>query len=239
MKKVDILAIGAHPDDVELGCGGTLMKQVALGYTVAIVDLTQGELGTNGSAKTRKTEAEKARKFCGATSRENLKMADGFFENNKANKLKIIEAIRKHRPDVILANAISDRHPDHGRGALLTREACFLAGLIKIKTKANGKSQTPWRPRKVFHYIQDHHREPDLVVDISDFMDKKIELVQQFDTQFHNPKKKNKPTPISSVAFLEGLRGRAIAHGRRIGVQYGEGFTCSEYVGVEDLMQVL
>lgn len=237
--KVDILAIGVHPDDVELGCGGTILKQISMGYSVAIVDLTQGELGTNGTAATRKKEAERARKYAGATARENLKMADGFFENNKANKLKLIKAIRKYQPDIVLANAISDRHPDHGRASLLISEACFLAGLTKIITKEGRTKQEKWRPRKVFHYIQDHHHVPDIVVDISGFMAAKIELVQCYDTQFHNPKKKNKATPISSAAFLETLTGRAVAHGRRIGVEHGEGFTCKEYVGVGDLMGVL
>ena len=237
--KVDILAIGVHPDDVELGCGGTILKQIALGYSVGIVDLTQGELGTNGSAATRKKEAEKARKYAGAKYRENLNMADGFFENNKANKLKLIKAIRKYQPDIVLANAISDRHPDHGRASLLISDSCFLAGLVKIKTKDGSKQQAKWRPRKVFHYIQDHHLEPDIVVDISGFMEAKIELVQCYDTQFHNPKKNNKITPISSAAFLDTLTGRAVVHGRRIGVEHGEGFTCKEYVGTGDLMNML
>ena len=237
--KLDILAIGVHPDDVELGCGGTILKQIALGYKVGIVDLTRGELGTNGSAKIRAKESEAARKYAGALIRDNLKMADGFFENNKANKLKIIKAIRQYQPDLVLANAISDRHPDHGRASLLVSEACFLAGLVKVPTTHKGKKQKKWRPRKVLHYIQDHHMKPDVVIDISGFIDQKIELVQCFGTQFYNPKKKSTVTPISSKAFLDGLRGRAIAHGRRVGVEYGEGFMCKEYIGVADIMTVL
>ena len=237
--KVDILAIGVHPDDVELGCGGTILKQIALGYKVGIVDLTQGELGTNGTAKTRKKEAESARKYAGVVARENLKMADGFFENNKANKLKLIKAIRKYQPDIVLANAITDRHPDHGRAALLIKEACFLAGLIKINTSVGKKKQDKWRPRKVFHFIQDYHIEPDVVVDISGYMTKKIKLIQCYETQFHNSKRKNISTPISSENFVDTLTGRAIAHGRRIGADYGEGFTCEEYIGTDDLMKVL
>jgi len=237
--KVDILAIGVHPDDVELGCGATIMKQIDLGYKVAIVDLTKGELGTRGSATLRSKEAKAAMKFAGVSYRENLGMADGFFENNKTNKLKLIKAIRKYQPDVVLANAISDRHPDHGRASLLAREACYLAGLTKIKTTVNKKAQAQWRPRKVFYYIQDHHIVPQLVVDVSAYMDKKIELVKCFGSQFYEAGAKGPQTPISSALFMEGLRGRAIAHGRRIGVDYGEGFTCAEYLGTEDLMQIL
>jgi bacillithiol biosynthesis deacetylase BshB1 len=237
--KLDILAIGVHPDDVELGCGGTILKQIALGYKVGIVDLTQGELGTNGTAKTRKKEAESAKNFAGVLIRDNLKMADGFFENSKANKLKLIKAIRQYQPDIVLANAITDRHPDHGRASLMIKEACFLSGLVKIETKLGKKKQEKWRPRKVFNFIQDHHLEPDVVVDISDFIKEKIKFVQCYETQFHNAKRKNKSTPISSKSFLESLTGRAIAHGRRIGVEYGEGYTCEEYIGTQDLMKIL
>lgn len=237
--KLDILAIGVHPDDVELGCGGTMLKQISLGYKVGILDLTKGELGTRGSAAIRKKESAKAMKFAKVSVRENLGMADGFFENNKANKMKIIKAIRKYRPEIVLANAISDRHPDHGRASLMVSEACFLAGLKKIKTSDKKKNQKNWRPRKVFHYIQDHHHEPDVVIDITGFMEKKIELVQCFATQFYQKSSKGPQTPISSKAFLEGLVGRAQSHGRRIGVAFGEGFTCPEYIGADDIMTVL
>jgi len=235
--KLDILAIGVHPDDVELGCGGTILKQVDLGYKVGIVDLTKGELGSRGSITIRKTEATAAMKYAKVSARENLGMADGFFENNKANKLKLIKAIRKYQPDVVLANAISDRHPDHGRAAQLISEACYLSGLLKIKTKVSGKAQKHWRPRKVFHYIQDHHIEPQLVVDITGYLDKKMEMVQKFGSQFFNGK--GAETPISSKSFLESVRAKAIVHGRRIGVDHGEGFTCKEYIGVEDVIKVL
>lgn len=237
--KLDILAIGVHPDDVELGCGATMLKQIELGYKVGIVDLTKGELGTRGSAALRTKEAKAAMKYSGALVRENLGMADGFFENTKANKLKIIKAIRKYQPDLVLSNATSDRHPDHGRASLMISEACFLSGLQKIKTTDNKKAQAKWRPRKVFNYIQDHHIEPDLVIDVTGYMAKKVELVQCFGSQFYNPKQKGVQTPISSKAFLDNLMGRALAHGRRIGVEHGEGFTCAEYVGVGDLMMVL
>jgi len=239
INKVDILAIGVHPDDVELGCGATIMKQIDLGYKVAIVDLTKGELGTRGSASLRMKEAKAAQKFAGVKYRENLGMADGFFENNKANKLKIIKAIRTYQPDIVLVNAISDRHPDHGRASLLIKEACFLAGLMKIKTTVKRKAQQKWRPRKVLSYIQDHHIEPQVVLDVSDYMDKKIALVKCFKSQFFSANAKGPQTPISSSLFLEALRGRAIAHGRRIGVAYGEGFTCEEYIGIDNLMQIL
>ncbi len=237
--KVDILAIGVHPDDVELGAGATVLKQIDLGYKVAIVDLTKGELGTRGSAALRMKEAKKAMEYAGVSHRENLSMSDGFFENNKANKIKIIKAIRKYQPDIVLANALRDRHPDHGRASLLIRESCFLAGLVKIKTKEGSKNQTKWRPRKVFCYIQDHDIEPDVVVDVTGYMDRKIEFVQCYGSQFFSPKSKAPQTPISTLAFLDNLRGRAKVFGRRIGTEYGEGFTCEEYIGITDLTQIL
>ncbi len=237
--KVDILAVGVHPDDIELGCGGTILKQINLGYTVSIVDLTRGELGTRGTAETRKTEAEAARILLGAQERENLGMADGFFENNEANKKLLIVAIRKYRPDIVLANATADRHPDHGRAAQLINDACFLAGLKKVETTVDDKAQVEWRPRKVFHYIQDYHTDPDIVVDISGHMDKKIESILCYKTQFYNKGADGPQTPISSKAFLDTLVGRGIAHGRRIGVEHGEGFTCYGYIGVDDIGKVL
>ena len=237
--KLDILAIGVHPDDVELGCGGTILKHIDNGYKVGIVDLTKGELGSRGTATTRKKEAKKAMKYAGVVARENLGMADGFFENTKANKLKIIKAIRQYQPDIILANAISDRHPDHGRASLLISEACFLSGLLKIKTTVNRRSQKHWRPRKVFHYIQDHYMKPDIVVDISGYMDKKIELVMCYETQFYTKSIKGPQTPISSKSFLDGLVGRAQDYGRRIGVEHGEGFVCKEYMGTDNLTTIL
>lgn len=237
--KVDILAIGAHPDDVELGCGGTILKQISIGYSVGILDLTQGELGTRGNAELRKKEAEKARAYAGALFRKNIGIPDGAVSNSEENKKAIIKVIRQCQPQVVLANAISDRHPDHGNAAKLISEACFLAGLRKYTTILDGNPQEAWRPRKVFHYIQDHHMKPDIVVDISGFMEKKIDLVMCFDSQFFNEASSEPATPISSPAFLQILNGRALAHGRRIGVEYGEGFTCQEYVGTEDILKVL
>lgn len=237
--KVDILAIGVHPDDIELGCGATILKQIHLGYKIGFVDLTQGELGTRGNAQLRLQEAEKARIFGGVDFRENLGMKDGFFQNTTNNKLRIIEMIRKYQPEIVLANAVIDRHPDHGRASQLIYDAVFLSGLIKVETSLDGINQDPWRPRKLLNYIQDYDTTPDVVVNVSGFIDKKIEMVMQYSSQFFDPNSKEPQTPISSKAFIDGLKGRAIAHGRRIGVKYGEGFTCASYIGVEDIMKVL
>jgi bacillithiol biosynthesis deacetylase BshB1 len=238
-QKLDILAIGVHPDDIELGCGATVLKQIALGYKVGFLDLTQGELGTRGNAQLRLEEAEAARAYAGAIERVNVAMADGFFMNTPENKMKIIEVIRRFQPDVVLANATHDRHPDHGNASKMTYEACFLSGLLKIKTQYNGKDQSKWRPRKILNYIQDYDIKPDVVVDVTDYMDKKIEFVMQYKSQFYDPDSKEDATPISSPEFIDKLKGRAIEHGRRIGVKYGEGFTCRDFIGVEDVMQVL
>jgi len=238
-QKLDILAIGVHPDDIELGCGATVLKQIALGYKVGFLDLTQGELGTRGNAQLRLEEAESARAYAGATYRVNVGMADGFFMNTPENKIKIIEVIRRFQPDVVLANATHDRHPDHGNASKMTYEACFLSGLLKIKTQHDGKDQTKWRPRKILNYIQDYDIKPDVVVDVTDYMDKKIEFVMQYKSQFYDPDSKEDATPISSPEFIDKLKGRAIEHGRRIGVRYGEGFTCRDFIGVEDVMKVL
>ena len=237
--KLDVLAIGVHPDDVELGCGGTILKHVDLGKSIGILDLTQGELGTRGNATLRLEEAEHARSFAGVTVRENIGLADGFFENNKAAKLEIIRIIRKYQPDIVLANAIKDRHPDHGNAAKLIYESCFLSGLKKITTIQDGEEQTQWRPRKLLNYIQDFSLTPDIVVDISGYMEKKIEYVMCFKSQFFNPQSHEDNTPISSSEFLELLRSRATAYGRQIGVESGEGFTCESYVGVDNLMDLL
>lgn len=239
LSKVDILAIGVHPDDVELGCGGTLLKHVEKGYKVGILDLTKGELGTRGSAELRMKEAEKARAYCGAAFRVNLGFKDGFVTNDEVSKIKIIEVIRACKPEIVLANAISDRHPDHGNAAKLTSEAIFLSGLIKITTKYNGKEQPRWRPRKLLHYIQDYNMRPDIVVDISGYHNSKIELIQCFSSQFFDPESKEENTPISSSDFFEFLRGRAIACGRQIGVEYGEGYTSQPYIGIDDVMKLL
>lgn len=236
--KLDILAFGAHPDDTELGCGGTLIKHVKSGKKVGVVDLTEGQLGSRGSIAQRYKEAEKAMKITGLSIRENLGMEDGWFRNDVESQHKIIEMIRKYQPDIVLANAISDRHPDHGRAATLVAEACFYSGLVKIETVYNGKNQEAWRPRALYHYIQDYHIEPDFVIDVSAHWDQKIEAIMAFSSQFFNPNSKEKETPISSRSFLDFLGARARNIGRPIGAEYGEGFTSTRYLGVEDLFDL-
>lgn len=239
-EKVDILAIGVHPDDIELGCSGTLLKHIDLGYSVGLLDLTRGELGTRGSADLRTKESTYSMVKMGAKFRWNANLADGFFANDKESQLKVVKYIRSAKPDIVLANTPHDRHPDHGRASKLTREACFYAGLKKIKTSnEDGTEQEPWRPKVLYYYIQDYNMEPDLVVDIDGFFDKKIELVLCFESQFFNPNSKEKDeTPISSKAFLEYLKARAMVHGRHIGSQYGEGFIADRYVGVKNLFDL-
>ncbi len=236
--KIDILAIGVHPDDVELGCSGTIAKHIALGKKVGILDLTLGELGTRGSAELRTKEATEAAKILGVSFRTQLKMKDGFFENNEAHQKQIIEIIRKHQPEIILCNAINDRHPDHGRAAKLTSDACFYSGLIKIETTVDGKKQDAWRPKAVYHYIQDHYIHPDFVVDITDFMEIKHKAIMAFSSQFYDPKSGEPETPISSKAFLESLDAKMSLWGRAMGVPYAEGFTVDRYPGVNNLFDL-
>ncbi len=231
--KLDILAFGVHPDDIELGCSGTLLAAIAEGKKVGVVDLTRGELGTRGTAEIRLEEAKKAAAILGLSARENLELADGFFENDEANKRKVIAAIRKYQPEIILANAFEDRHPDHGRSARLVADAAFLAGLRKIETKENGVVQTVWKPSYVFHYIQDRYVEPDFVVDISLHLDKKMEAIQAYGTQFYNPDLNEPQTYISSSTFLDGIRARALMFGKRIGVDYAEGFCSEKMIGIK------
>jgi len=236
--KIDILAIGVHPDDVELSCAGTILKHVSQGKTVGILDLTIGELGSRGSGELRLIEAEKAGKVLGVAFRENIGLADGFFENNKQSQLEIIKIIRKYQPDVVLANAITDRHPDHGRASKLISDACFYAGLLKIETELEGSKQAHWRPKAVYHYIQDRFIKPDFVVDVSEFVDQKIEAIQCFGSQFYNPESKEPKTPISGEEFLAFIKARMMQFGREIGVEYAEGFTAERYVGVDDITQL-
>lgn len=233
--KVDILAIGAHPDDIELSASGTLIHQIALGKTVAIMDLTEGELGSRGTIETRYKEAAAASKIMGISDRVNLNLGDGFFELNKANKIKIIEQIRRYQPEVVLVNAHSDRHPDHGRGATLAKEACFLSGLLKIETSWEGEKQEKWRPKALYGYIQDHFLEPDFVVDISPYVDQKLAAIQAYNTQFYQPGQEGPKTPISGKDFIDFLKGRWAQFGRTIGVEYAEGFTVDRAVGVNDI----
>ena len=223
--KVDILAIGAHPDDVELGCGGTIIKLISEGKKIAVVDLTQGELGTRGTAETRKQEAENAAKILGISARENLKMKDGFLQNSEEYQMRIVKMIRKYQPEIVLANAIDDRHPDHAKAAKLISDACFLSGLRKIETEYNNENQEAWRPKQIFHYIQWKNITPDFVIDISDFMEQKIESCMAYQTQFYNPDSAEPVTPIATKDFLESLTYRAQDLGRLSGVDYAEGFT--------------
>lgn len=234
--KLDLLAFGVHPDDIELSCAGTLLIEKNNGKKIGVVDLTQGELGTRGTPERRKEEAEKSAIILGLDIRENLEMADGFFRNDETNQRKIITVLRKYRPEIILCNAPDDRHPDHGRSAQLTTDAAFLSGLIKIETKdKKGKKQEAWRPKYVFNYIQDLYFKPNFVIDVSDVFDKKIEAIEAFTTQFYNPNSKEKEpqTYISSPEFLESVINRAKMYGKMIGVKYAEGFISKKMIGVK------
>ena len=233
--KLDILAFGAHPDDVELGCSGTIAKEISLGKKVGIVDLTRGELGTRGSVEIRNSESAKASAILGVIARENLDVRDGFFLNDEAHQLKIIEMIRKYKPEIVLCNAIQDRHIDHGKGSKLVSDACFLSGLIQIKTELNGVQQEAWRPKIVYHYIQWQNIEPDFVVDISDFMDTKMEAVLAYGSQFYNPNSNEPVSAITSKNFLDSVKYRAQDLGRLVNVTYAEGFTTERYVAVNSL----
>jgi bacillithiol biosynthesis deacetylase BshB1 len=232
--KVDILAIGAHPDDVELGCGGTIAKLVSEGKKVAIIDLTQGELGTRGTAETRKTEAENAAKILGVVARENLKMKDGFLQNSEDYQMQIVKMIRKYQPTIVFANAIDDRHPDHAKAAKIVSDACFLSGLLKIETFSGNEIQSPWRPKHIFHYIQWKHITPDFVVDISDFMNQKVDACLAYKTQFYNPNSTEPMTPIATKDFLESLSYRAQDLGRLSGVAFAEGFTTEKLIAIKN-----
>ena len=233
--KLDILAFGAHPDDVELGCSGTIAKEISLGKKVGIVDLTRGELGTRGSVEIRNSESAKASEILGVVARENLDMRDGFFINDEAHQLKVIQMIRKYKPEIVLCNAIQDRHIDHGKGSKLVSDACFLSGLIQIKTELNGVQQEAWRPKIVYHYIQWQNIEPDFVVDISDFMDKKMASVLAYASQFYNPNSNEPVSPITSKNFLDSVKYRAQDLGRLVNVTYAEGFTTERYLAVNCL----
>jgi bacillithiol biosynthesis deacetylase BshB1 len=238
MDKLDILAIGAHPDDVELSCAGLLAKEHAGGKKFGILDLTRGELGTRGSAEVRDKEAAAAADILGATIRENLALDDGFFDNNRDSQLAIIKMIRRYRPEVVLCNAVKDRHPDHARASELASRSCFLSGLPKIRTSDNGKDQEAWRPRLVLHYIQWQDIKPDIVLDISGFIDQKIESVKAYRSQFYNEanqKDDGPQTPISSLNFFESIRYRAANLGRIIGTDHAEGFTTERYPAVKSL----
>jgi bacillithiol biosynthesis deacetylase BshB1 len=239
MLKLDILAFGAHPDDVELGCAGTLLGAIAEGKKVGVIDLTKGELGTRGSISQRLSEAQLASELLGLSIRENLGMADGFFINNKEHQLIIIETIRRFQPSIIFCNAPEDRHPDHGRAASLIEEAAFLSGLEKIKTSHEGIAQEAWRPTQVFHYIQSRNLTPNFVVDISKHIEKKMEAILAHSSQFYDPKSNEPDTFISSAAFLEFVKGRAKELGQQIGVQYAEGFITQKTLGINSLDAII
>ena len=237
--KLDILAIGAHPDDVELGCGATIAKEVAKGRSVGIIDLTRGELGTRGTAETRDEEAFNAAKILGVQSRVNMQFADGFFINDKNHQLALIEKIRFYQPEIVLCNAVEDRHIDHAKGSQLVSDACFLSGLRKIETSYNNVPQNAWRPKAVYHYIQWKDLKPDIVVDVSGFMDKKMEAVLAYKTQFFDPNSKEPETPISSKNFIDSIAYRAKNLGRLIGTEHAEGFTVERYPGVDSLSDLI
>lgn len=237
--KLDILAIGAHPDDVELSCGATIAKEVSCGKKVGILDLTRGELGTRGTAETRDAEANEAARILGVSVRENLAFADGFFINDKAHQLALIKVIRKYQPEIVICNAVNDRHIDHAKGSKLASDACFLSGLIKIETcLADGKLQNPWRPKQIYHYIQWKNLEPDLAVDVSGYIDTKMAAVLAYKTQFYDANSKEPETPISSKNFAESIIYRARDLGRLIGVEHAEGFMVERLPAVNSLFDL-
>lgn len=239
--KLDILAIGAHPDDVELGCGATIAKEISKGKTVGIIDLTRGELGTRGTAETRDLESRKAAEILGVSVRRNMEFADGFFSNDKAHQLELIKMIRLYKPEIVLCNAIEDRHIDHGRASQLVSDACFLSGLVKIDTKHEDVDgwQEAWRPKAVYHYIQWKDLEPDVVVDVSGFIEVKMNAVMAYQTQFFNPDSEEPETPISSKNFTDSVKYRARNFGRLIGSEYAEGFTAQRFPAVSSLFDLI
>lgn len=238
MTKLDILVIAAHPDDAELGCSGTIAAHVSKGHKVGIVDLTKGEMGTRGTPEIRMKEAEEAAKILGLSARENLGFADVFFSDDKAHQLELVKVIRKYQPDIVLANAISDRHPDHAKGSSLATHACFMSGLRKIETSLDGYSQDPWRPKFVYHYIQNNYIQPDFIFDISDFWDTKVASIMAFKSQFYDPSNQEPASFISSPEFLPFIESRSREFGHRISVKYGEGFTIERFIGVDDLFDL-
>ena len=236
---LDILAFAAHPDDVEISCGGTLLRYVQEGKKVGIIDLTRGELGTRGSAETREIEAKNAADFLQLSMRKNLSFKDGFFTSDESNTMKIIAEIRRYKPEIILANSLVDRHPDHAKAAKLVADACFLSGLSKIETHWENEVQEAYRPRLVLHYIQDYYIQPDIAVDVSAFTDEKIKVIQAYKSQFFDPQSSEPNTPISGEEFFDFLKGRMMTVGRPFGAKYAEGFTISRVLGVSDLFQLV
>lgn len=236
--KLDILAFAAHPDDVELSCGGTLYKHIQNGKKAGIVDLTRGELGTRGNPVIRKKEAYAASAILGIVARENLGFADNFLENNEKHKTEIVKMIRKYQPDIILANAVRDRHPDHGIAGKIVSDAAFLAGLSKFKTRLGKKSQDSWRVKAVYHYIQDRYIEPDFIIDVTDTMEQRMKAVMAFRSQIFDPSSTEPDTPISSREFIDSIYAKAVIYGRLLGVKYAEGFTTERAPGVRSLFDL-
>jgi bacillithiol biosynthesis deacetylase BshB1 len=239
--KLDILVFGAHPDDAELGAGATIAKAVDQGKKVGIVDLTKGELGTRGTAEIRDQEAEEAAKILGVLFRSNLEFADGFFTNDKTHQLEVIKMIRKYKPEIVLCNAVEDRHIDHAKGSQLVSDSCFLSGLVKIDTKFEGEDQwqEPWRPKQVYHFIQWKNLNPDFVVDVTGYIETKTAAIMAYKSQFYDPKSKEPETPISSKNFIDSVTYRARDLGRIVGVAYAEGFTTERVVAVDSLDQLI
>lgn len=237
--KLDILVFAVHPDDAELGCAGVLLKEKALGKKIGIVDLTRGELGTRGTAETRKAEAADAAKILGLDIRDNLSMRDGFFLNDEEHRIKVIEQIRKYQPDIIITNALHDRHPDHGRAGDIVNDSVFLSGLPKIETNAGNEPQQAWRPRLLLQFIQDYYIKPDVVIDVTEFWEQKMKSVLAYKTQFHNPDLDEEQTYISSPEFLKVVESRAREYGKYINATFAEGFTCRKLLGVENISQLV
>jgi len=236
--KLDILVLAAHPDDAEISCGGTIAKHISLGFKVGVVDLTRGELGTRGSAEIRDEEAANSSKILGLTVRENLELRDGFFKNAPEDQLKVVKAIRTYQPEIILTNAVHDRHPDHGRASDLVYQSCFLSGLTKVVTQAEEEPQNAWRPKSVYHFIQSQYIKPDFVVDVSDFWEKKMESLRAFKSQFYDPQSKEPATFISNPGFMKLIEARGHELGYAIGAKYGEGFTVRNLIGVNNLFHL-
>ncbi len=237
--KLDILVMASHPDDAEISCAGTILSHIAQNKKVGVVDFTRGELGTRGNPELRQAEALKAAEILGLSVRENLGFRDGFYQNDEAHQLEVIRVIRKYQPDIVLANAITDRHTDHGTGADLARDACFLSGLAKIQTTDENIEQKAWRPYAVYHYIQNNYIQPDIVVDITGFWDKKLAAIKAFKSQFYDADSKEPETFISKHGFLDFLHCRAREFGHAVGVEYGEGFTVNKQMGVKNLFDLL
>ncbi len=236
--KLDILVFAAHPDDAELGCAGTIAAHIDKGYKVGIVDFTAGEMGTRGTPEIRLQEAGKAKEILGLSVRENLGFKDVYFSNDEVHQLALVKMIRRYQPDIVIANAVSDRHPDHGEASALASKACFMSGLVKIETTLDGEAQSPYRPKFIYHYIQNNFIKPDFVVDISDYWDKKMASIKAFKSQFFDPNSSEPESFISSKGFLDFVESRAREFGHSILCEYGEGFTVERMIGVTDLFDL-